>query len=233
MLSIIIPTKNEEHYLPKLLESIKRQDYKDYEIIVADAGSNDKTRKIARKFGCKVVVGRKKGSPAIERNKGARVAKGDLLLFLDADTMLPKNFLEENVAEFKRRDLGIATCFQIPDSNNIIDKIYFKIANFFLLLGSFFYPGAYGFCIFTRKDVFNRIKGFKSMLFEDHDYARRASKISKYGIFKKRRIIVSVRRYIKFGRGKTILKNLVAGLYMTFFGKIKYDKFGYKLDYKK
>ena len=92
MLSIIIPTKNEEYYLPKLLESIKRQDYKNYEIIVADAGSKDKTRDVARKSGCKVVKG---GLPSIGRNNGAKYAKGELLLFLDADTVLPENFLKD------------------------------------------------------------------------------------------------------------------------------------------
>lgn len=232
MLSIIIPAKNEERYLTKLLDSIKKQDYKDYEVIVADAGSKDKTKEIARKAGCRLVKG---GLPSVGRNNGAKYAKGDLLLFLDSDVMLPKDFLKENVAEFKRRGLGIATCFQIPDSNNILDKIYFKVADFLLVLGSFFYPGAYGFCIFTKKDVFNKIKGFdpEIKLFEDHDYAERASKISKYGILKKAKVLISVRRYLKFGRGRTILKNLVAGLYRLFFGKIKDKRFDYRLDYKK
>ena len=52
ILSIVIPTYNEEEYLPKLLESIKMQSYSDYEIIVADANSNDKTREIAEECGC-------------------------------------------------------------------------------------------------------------------------------------------------------------------------------------
>ncbi len=55
-LSIIIPTYNEEEYLPKLLYSIKEQNFKDYEIIVADAGSIDKTKEIAESYGCKVIM---------------------------------------------------------------------------------------------------------------------------------------------------------------------------------
>ena len=55
MISIIIPTWNEEECLPKLLECIKKQSYKDYEIIVADANSKDKTVTIAKKHGCKIV----------------------------------------------------------------------------------------------------------------------------------------------------------------------------------
>ena len=61
MLSIIIPTLNEESYLPKLLNSIKKQDFQDYEMIVADAGSKDKTIEIALASGCKISSG---GLPA-------------------------------------------------------------------------------------------------------------------------------------------------------------------------
>ena len=56
-LSIIIPTYNEEEYLPKLLYSINEQNFKDYEIIVADAGSVDKTKEIAESHNCKVIPG--------------------------------------------------------------------------------------------------------------------------------------------------------------------------------
>ena len=52
ILSIIIPTYNEEEYLPLLLKSIKQQDFRDYEIIVADANSKDNTVKIAEEYGC-------------------------------------------------------------------------------------------------------------------------------------------------------------------------------------
>lgn len=57
MISIIIPTWNEENYLPKLLECIKKQTYRDYEVIVADANSTDNTKAIAKKYDCKIVKG--------------------------------------------------------------------------------------------------------------------------------------------------------------------------------
>ena len=72
-LSIIIPTFNEEYYLPPLLESIRCQDFSDYEVVVADAGSEDDTIEIAKNWGCKVVKG---GLPAVGRNRGAEVAQG-------------------------------------------------------------------------------------------------------------------------------------------------------------
>ena len=92
MISIIIPAYNEEKYLPKLLECIKKQTYKGYEIIVADAGSKDRTGQIAKKYGCKVVKG---GMPAVGRNNGAKVAKGNILLFLDADVQINRDFIKK------------------------------------------------------------------------------------------------------------------------------------------
>ena len=74
MLSIIIPTLNEEEYLPRLLESIRRQTYRDYEIIVADNNSEDQTRAIAESFGARVSPGG--NHPGKGRNRGAEAAKG-------------------------------------------------------------------------------------------------------------------------------------------------------------
>ncbi len=86
MLSIIIPTYNEEEYLPYLLRSIEAQSYTDFEVIVADNGSTDTTAKLATDSGARVVSG---GNPAEGRNSGAAAAKGENLLFLDADVILP------------------------------------------------------------------------------------------------------------------------------------------------
>jgi len=93
MLSIIIPTLNEEKFLPHLLISLKEQTFKDFEIIVADNNSTDATRSIALKSGAKMVEG---GLPARGRNNGAKVARGEWLLFLDADVILPPGFFRKS-----------------------------------------------------------------------------------------------------------------------------------------
>ncbi len=89
MLSIIIPTLNEENYLPLLLESIKKQNFNDYEIIVADAGSTDKTLEIAKNYGCITMAG---GLPAKGKNEGAGMAKGDLLFFFGRRCRFARKF---------------------------------------------------------------------------------------------------------------------------------------------
>ncbi len=98
--SVIIPTKNEEKYLPQLLKGLKNQTVKPYEIIVADAGSTDSTVKIAKRYGAKVVKG---GIPAVGKNNGALAATGDILLFLDADTLIPRRtFISDLISLFKK-----------------------------------------------------------------------------------------------------------------------------------
>ena len=102
--SIIIPTYNEEEYLPVLLDSIKEQSFDDYEIIVADANSTDKTREIAKSYGCIVVDG---GLPAAGRNNGAKIAKGEYLLFIDGDDLLVNNILEKSYLKAKEKNIDI------------------------------------------------------------------------------------------------------------------------------
>src|SRR6266576_689991 len=127
-LSIIIPTKNEEACLSRLLQSIKSQTFQPAEIIVADADSTDRTREIAKLYECRVVTGG--NHPGIGRNKGALVAKSQLLLFLDADVVLPDNdFLKRSVNEFEERVLGVACCLAIITSDNIIDRFGVGLIN--------------------------------------------------------------------------------------------------------
>jgi len=130
MLSIIIPALNEEKYLPLLLKEIKKQNFAgDLEIIVADASSEDKTVEIAKNYGCKIVQG---GLPARGRNEGAKIAQGDIFLFMDADNIyLPENFLKNLLKEFEKRKLDIAS-FPIYPNGNGFDKFAYKIYNSFV-----------------------------------------------------------------------------------------------------
>lgn len=233
MLSIIIPALNEAKNLPKLLESIKRQTYKDYEIIVVDAGSQDKTIEIARKHWCKIA----KGSlhPGASRNKGAKKAKGDILLFLDADCTIEENFLENAIKDIKNRKLSAAGSYLFPSTNNIIDKLFICIFNFWIFATQLFYPNACGSGIFCKKWLHDRIKGFDETikLSEDMDYAKRVGKFGKFRIVKYSKIIYSMRRYEKEGRLKVGVKLLSSAIYRILFGEIRSDIFRYKMDYKK
>src|ERR1035438_5499991 len=126
MLSIIIPTVNEERFLPYLLKSLKEQTFNDFEVIVADSNSTDATRSIALKSGARVVKG---GLPARGRNNGAKVARGEWLLFLDDDVILPRDFLERTMAEIQKHDFSVATCLIDPLSDRRIDRFLHGVGN--------------------------------------------------------------------------------------------------------
>lgn len=91
MISIIVTTKNESRHLPKFLESLKRQTYRDFEIIVVDNASTDDTKETAGKFGTRVFD--KGPERSAQRNFGVQKAKGEYVLILDADMTLTKNVL--------------------------------------------------------------------------------------------------------------------------------------------
>ena len=98
--SVVIPAHNEEIYLLSCLESIKNQDYAgEYEVIVVDNASTDNTAQIARDWGAKVVYEGKR-SPACARQKGAEVATGKIIAFIDADTQAPVHWLSTIVWRF-------------------------------------------------------------------------------------------------------------------------------------
>src|SRR3989338_2541440 len=211
MLSIIIPTLNEEKYLPKLLKSIKKQNFKDYEAIVADNNSKDKTRHIAKAYGCRLVKG---GLPAVARNNGAKIAKGGLLLFLDADVVLPKNFLKPCVEEFKKRKLDVATCFFKLKTKKNVDKIILFFGNTILFSSQYFDPYCIGAFLLCKKKIFSRLVGFNERLkqAEDHDFVKRSIKIGKFRILRKG-VFVSMRRFEKEGRFNLLKKYFKSEVY--------------------
>ncbi|MEI6221442.1 MAG: glycosyltransferase [bacterium] len=227
MISIVIPTLNEATYLPKLLLSIEKQTYTDYEIIVADANSSDGTQEIAKKFGCKLVKG---GMPAVGRNAGAAAAKGKYLLFLDADVLLPEDCLEKFLAEFDKKYYQITTTTIYPLSSMNLDHLFYFFTNLLHTSTKKFYPYIPGFCILTTNRLHRRLGGFdeKIVLYEDNDYVYRAIKFGKYGICTTTNIWVSVRRLEKEGRLNLVHKYNLANIYRIFNKKIYDDVVEYE-----
>lgn len=231
MLSIIIPTLNEEKYLPFLLNSIKEQNFKDYEIILSDAGSEDRTVEIAKSYGCRVVKG---GLPAKGRNQGARAAAGDLLLFLDSDTWLPEDFLNRALQEFNERGLDVAGCGLEPIPEEWMPRFLFPKFGYNLfynwptrfLEGVFPYAASF---FLVKREINERLGGFDETIkiSEDHSYVRRASKIGKFGILKFSKLPLFLRRFQKEGIMKTGLKYIFCNLFNISLGDVRTDIFRY------
>lgn len=93
--SVIVPAFNAASTLPRLLDSLARQSYRqDFEIIIIDDGSTDKTAEIAAAFQCKLVRMKHNRGPAHCRNYGAKIASGEFLIFTDSDCCVAPDWLE-------------------------------------------------------------------------------------------------------------------------------------------
>lgn len=219
-ISIIVPTLNEEEYLPHLLESIQKQTFTDYEVIIGDAGSKDGTKAIAEKYGAKVVKG---GMPAVGRNSGAKVATGDFFFFFDADVTIPADFLEKAYNEIQELFLDLATCEFWPDSDLRLDRLMFNFANLTVKLNQSNNPRAAGFCIFISKRLFERIGGFDESLklAEDHDLVTRAAEFRPLRVLESTSLIVSIRRLAKEGRFSLLEKYFQVEWHLLTKGNVK------------
>jgi len=105
VISVLIPVYNGEKTIGKCIESLQKQTKKPDEIIVVDDGSTDKTKDIVEKHkGVKLLKQDHKG-PAAARNLGARKAKGDVLLFTDADCVADKKWVSEMTKPFRNKEI--------------------------------------------------------------------------------------------------------------------------------
>jgi len=95
MISVIVPAYYSESTLEKCLKSIRESAYKNYELIVIDDGSSDATRVIAKKFADQMLEHSRNLGRSQARNSGIRLAKGDILLFIDSDVLVKKDTLEK------------------------------------------------------------------------------------------------------------------------------------------
>ncbi|MDY6935407.1 MAG: glycosyltransferase [Spirochaetota bacterium] len=229
MLSIIIPTFNEEKYLPRLLHSIKSQDYKNYEIIISDANSEDNTKQVAKKNRCKFVSSKRR-NPGHQRNNGAQKAKGDVLLFIDADAILPKNFLSTIMTEFTKKELDIAGFYFIFNSKKIIYKIYSFCFTVLCSFAQYVKPISIGAGILVKKRYHDSVDGFDVTIIigEDHEYSQRISKIGKFRMITSKKMYYSVRRFEQEGKFITLFKWVYCAFYYLLKGPIRKRIVDYK-----
>lgn len=231
LVSVIIPTFNEEKWLPKLLECLRRQTFRNFEIIVADNHSIDATRDIAKRYSARIVQG---GLPSKGRNNGAKVARGKIFFFVDADVRLPKDFLEKVVYEFQKKHCDIATTFMVPYSDRAFDKVVYGFFNATMFLFQFFLPLAHGFNIVVSRKLFKSSGGFDESLIagEDFEFTMRVSKGCKFRVLSSTKNLASVRRFDKIGRLKHSI-HIMKTTFRTFFlgqklkSKEDYDWSGY------
>ncbi len=208
--SVIIPTYNEEKYIPFCLKSILTQTFprEKYEIIVVDGYSNDNTVKIAEEMADRVIVTERKG-PGDARNTGGRIAKGKVLLFLDADTVITKNFMDVLFRDYLSDPNVVGgTCDIHPiDGDPRAVALYKMINALYRLLYIVGFPHAQTKCCFYLKKKFLEIGGFNTrlMVAEDQELAWRMSKKGKMVYVKEVAAFSSMRREKANGYLKTVI----------------------------
>jgi glycosyltransferase involved in cell wall biosynthesis len=219
MVSIIIPAYNEEYFISHLFETIKRQTYKDIEIIVADNHSRDKTRALAKKYGARVVDG---GIPSVARNRGAEVARGRYFLFVDADQELPPSFVQRMVGKVVKKNLDICVPRLKPlHEKSAVYVVLFKLHAVYLKIMQHIKPQGSGACIFATRTMHNSIGGFDESrrLSEDHDYILRAARVGNFCVLRDIHINFSVRRIHDEGLLVSLYKVIKAAMLHIFTGK--------------
>ena len=217
LVSIIIITLNEIENLEKTIAAVKdaSQIISGYsipiEIIISDGGSKDGTIELAKKIADKLVIGRP--SRYNQLNEGAKLARGDILLFLHADTILPENAFTNIIYYMKNKSkIGGGFKKNWNWNPNLKRTRFIRFINYLWeatgnWLVKFFksFPGDNA--IFVRKSIFEELNGFNPLwICEDFDFSRR---LKKYG---RRKIIcipsavlTSTRRFEKYGFIKILL----------------------------
>lgn len=202
--SIIIPTFNEEKTLEKTLKTLKNQTLKDFEIIIKDGGSTDRTLELAKKYADRVVC-KDDSSAADARNQGADYAKGIFLVFVDADTELPKDILERFAHLIQNREIVGGSCRKIPQDGDFVDRIIYEFVNISTFCSYYLHiGGAHGNCMFIRKNVFKAISGFNPQIRigEEQELVRKARKFGEFVFLLDICVFESVRRIRAWGKFK-------------------------------
>lgn len=198
--SVIIPALGESNELEKNLRELKKQ--KPHEIIVVASGG---TRTGRIKKLAKIVERAEPLHRAAAMNLGAKKARGNVLLFLHADTRLPKNGIE--LVKQKIREGALAGCFKLRFDSK---KWQFRLIEFWANLVRLPRKIIYGdHALFVRKDVFKKINGFPNVsLFEDTLISYELRKLGRIGVIKNN-VLTSPRRFEKRGIWKQVIINWV------------------------
>lgn len=214
-ISVVIPAFNEENYLNKTLKSVLKAAKSftgDLEVIVVDNNSTDKTTKVAKKAGASVIF-----EPiqqiARARNAGAKAARGEYLVFLDADTTVNGNIFNKVYDNLASGHIIGGGAWVEPDSG-LGGKLIFKyLINRILSLRNV----TVGPFLYCEKAAFDKIGGFDEELYSSEEFAlakalkkegkkqNKKWKIIKYG--KNHRLITSARRFGAYGGLEMFQKN--------------------------
>ena len=212
-ITIVVPCKNEENYIPYLLTHLRNQMIGSTRIIIADC-STDNTREVIEATKGNLNVEIIDGGPvSIAKNNGARLVTTPYILFIDADVRFFKpTVIRDAVNLIERKNLDLVGLKIKCYDNDVRAKIGFTAFNLINHTLKFFSPFAVGAFMLTRRDRFEQFGGFPENLLTSEDYF-----LSKKYSPRKFKIIrhhfgQDSRRFKKMGymgMGKYLVKNFV------------------------
>lgn len=208
--SIIVPAYNEEKYIAKTLASVRSQTYKDYEIIVVNNNSKDRTAEIARRFTKKVVLEKKKGyHNAIKR--GVKESTGEIITFCDADSLYPKDWLAKAIARIDSHPscLGTFGVGRFYDGGFLVKHILGTIFTVGCMATTYLgFPTACGYNMIIKKKEYLRSGGYDPKIYNgtglDVELGLRLSRQGKFLFSPSLVVFTSTRRVGEQGLAKTV-----------------------------
>lgn len=202
--SVIIPTLNEADNMADLLRRLRTCGGDQLkEIIVVDAGSQDKTIEIAKQEGAKIIQSQRKGR-APQMNLGAKEAAGDILYFVHGDTLPPECYMQSiEKALTEKYPVG---CFRYQFKSN---RKLLKVNAFFTRFKMIWCRGG-DQSLFIRKDIFEELQGYREdyQIMEDFEFILRVRKVYPFKIIPKD-MLVSARKYDENSYLRVQIANLI------------------------
>jgi glycosyltransferase involved in cell wall biosynthesis len=212
LFSVIIPTLNEEENLGGCFKSLMEQTCKDFEVIIVDGGSQDRTIDLAERNGFDILEVEKTRPHDVSaaKNEGARHARGDVLFFLDADMALDPNCFEVLVDEYANPDVVGVSCRVLPIEGNSLENRMYKFNNFLVKYANLVgvHELSYFSCHSYLKDCFEKVGGFRMDLLacEDLDLSLRLRHLGRYIVTPRTTLWTSPRRLREWSYSGYVLR---------------------------
>jgi len=164
-ISVVIPVYNSALTLKECLDAIFHSSFNDFEVIVVSDNSSDDSVQIAKQYQCKIIELNENRGPGFARNKGAQLAKGEILLFVDSDVIIDKESLNSLNNKFNDNDVNVVqgVYSHEPNYQNIATQYQQSFYCYYSWdLNIKYTSSLITNCFAIRRDIFEDVKGFNT-----------------------------------------------------------------------